>query len=315
MPELCGSRCPTDTKIRRVQADREIAALAARQHGVVAISQLTAMGVSRTVALHRARSGLLVPLHRGVYAVGHRRLRREGFWLAAVLAMGPDAALSHRDAAALHQLRPANHERIEVTTPADRRGTRRIAVYPRRQLDPLDVTTVNAILVTSVARTLVDLADVLPATRLGPVVSEAERRGVFDLNAVEAALARTRHRRGRGSAALRAVLDEHRRRGTQLTRSELEERFAALVEAAGLPRPQTNRWIGDFEVDAVWPERRLAVELDGWAFHRDRHAFERDRIKANALIAKGWTVLRYTHDAVVRRPAEIAAQLAAMLAA
>jgi len=315
MPELCGSTGLTDQLIRRVPLDREIVTLAARQHGVVARRQLAELGVSETVMRDRLRRGLLVPLHRGVYAVGHRRLRREGFWLAAVLAMGPDAALSHRDAAALHELRPANRERVELTTAADRRGTRQIAVYPRRRLDPLDVTVVNAIPVTSVARTLVDLAEVLPAARLGLVVSEAERRGVFDLNAVEAALARTRNRPGGGRTTLRAVLEEHRRRGAQLIRSELEERFAALVAAAGLPRPQTNRWIGDFEVDAVWPERRLAVELDGWAHHRDRTTFERDRIKANALAGKGWRVLRYTHDAVVRRPAEVAAELTAMLAA
>jgi very-short-patch-repair endonuclease len=192
---------------------------------------------------------------------------------------------------------------------------RTVRVYARRELHPLDVTTISGIPVTSVARTLVDLADVVGGQQLAKVVSEAERRRVFDLNAVEAALARTRHRPGRGRAALRAVLDEHRRRGTQLTRSELEDRFAALVTAAGLPRPQMNTWIGDLEVDAVWPDRRLAVELDGWASHHHRRAFERDRVKSNALSAKGWTVLRYTHDAVVRRPAEVAAELAAMLAA
>jgi very-short-patch-repair endonuclease len=315
MPELCGSTGLTDQLIRRVHRDQALAVLAARQHGVVARRQLSQIGVSETVIRDRLRRGLLVPLHRGVYAVGHRRLRREGFWLAAVLAVGPDAALSHRDAAALHELRPANHERVEVTTAADRRSTRRIAAYPRRQLDPLDVTAVSGIPVTTVARTLVDLADVLPAGRLGPAVAEAERRGVFDLNAVEAALARTRNRPGGGRAALRAVLDEHRRRGAQLTRSELEERFAALVAAAGLPRPRMNAQVEGFEVDAVWPARRLAVELDGWAFHRDRRAFERDRTKANALTARGWTVLRYTHAAVVRRPAEVAVELAAILAA
>jgi predicted transcriptional regulator of viral defense system len=315
MPELRESRSPTGTKIRRVPADRALAALAARQHGVVAVSQMTAMGVSRKVVLGRARSGLLVPLHRGVYAVGHRRLRREGFWMAAVLAVGPEAVLSHRDAAALHDLRPANHERIDVTTPAERRSARAIRVYGRRRLMPLDLTVVDGIPVTSVARTLVDLADVVSGQQLGKAVAEAERRQLFDLVAVEAALMRTRNRPGGGSAALRGVLDDHRRRGIQLTRSELEERFAALVATARLPRPQLNKWIGDLEVDAAWPERRVAVELDGWAFHRDRGSFEQDRVKANRLTARGWTVLRYTHDAVIRRPAEVAAELAAILAA
>jgi very-short-patch-repair endonuclease len=313
MPELCGSVQPTDAQIRRVHPDQALAALADRQHGVVARRQLADIGVGRAIVEDRLDRGLLVPLHRGVYAVGHRRLRREGFWMAAVLAVGRGAVLSHRDAAALHELRPAGGRRVEVTTPADRRATPAIRVYARRRLHPLDVTVIDAIPVTGVARTLVDLADVLPTARLELVVGEAERRGAFDLKAVEAALNRTRHRPGPGHAALSAVLGELRRRGAQLTRSELEERFAALVNAAGLPRPRMNLWLGDVEVDAAWPERRVAVELDGWAFHRDRWAFERDRVKANALITGGWTVLRYTHDTVVRRPAEIVTQLVQLL--
>ncbi len=314
MPELCGSTGLTDQLTRRVPLDREAVALAAGQHGVVARRQLADAGVTETMIRDRMRRGLLVPLHRGVYAVGHRRLRREGFWMAAVLAVGPEAVLSHRDAAALHDLRPANHERIDVTTPAERRS-RAIRVYGRRQLTPLDVTVVNAIPVTSVARTLVDLADVVGRQQLAKVVGEAERRGLFDLTAVEGARTRTRNRPGCGHAALQSVLDEQRRRGIQLTRSELEDRFLAFVEAAGLPRPRMNERIEGFEVDAVWRAQKVAVELDGWAFHRHRGAFERDRVKANRLTAKGWTVLRYTHQAVVRRPAEVAAELAAMLAA
>jgi very-short-patch-repair endonuclease len=313
MPELWGSVRPTDAQINRVP-DRALVELADRQHGVVARGQLAAIGVSRTMAEDRIRRGLLVPLHRGVFAVGHRRLRREGFWMAAVLAVGQGAVLSHRNAAALHGLRPTGHTRVEVTTAAQSTSTERIRVYARRRLHPLEITVIDAIPVTTVARTLVDLADVLPAARLTNVVNEAERRAVFDLAAVEAALTRTRHRPGKGHAALKAVLDEYRQCGAQLTRSELEEGFVALIDAAGLPRPRMNLQLGEFEVDAAWPERRLALELDGWAFHRGRHAFERDRVKANALMAKGWTVLRYTHDALTRRPAEIATQLAALLA-
>jgi predicted transcriptional regulator of viral defense system/very-short-patch-repair endonuclease len=314
MPEHCGSGPLTGTQIRNVHVDRAIGELAGRQHGVVSWPQLEAIGVSKKMVHGRLSRGLLVPLHRGVYAVGHRRLRREGFWMAAVLAVGPDAALSHRNAAALHELRQANHERTEVTTAADRRSTQRIRVYARRWLHPLEVTVVRGVPTTSVARTLVDLAGVVPRRQLAKAVQEAERRQVFDLTAVETALQRTKNRRGSGHAALRAVLDDFRHQGTQLTRSELEERFVALCDAAGLPRPRMNDYIGGMEVDAVWRERRVAVELDGWAFHRDRHTFHSDREKGNRLTTAGWTVLRYTHDAVVRRPSEVAAQLAPLLA-
>jgi predicted transcriptional regulator of viral defense system len=315
MPELVTFTGPRHQQTCSLPVDRAIGSLADRQHGVVARRQLTKMGVTETVMRERIRRGLLVPLHRGVYAVGQRRLRREGFWMAAVLAVGPDAVLSHRNAAALHELRQANQERVDVaTTRRGRRSQPGIAVHQTRVLHPLEVTVVHGVPTTTVARTLVDLAAIVPQRQLAKAVQEAERRQVFDLRAVEASLQRAKNRRGPGHAALRAVLDDFRRRGMQLTNSELEELFLALCDAAGLPRPRTNEWIGDMEVDAVWREQRVAVELDGWAFHRDRHTFHSDREKGNRLTTAGWTVLRYTHDAVVRRPAEVVAQLAPLLA-
>jgi very-short-patch-repair endonuclease len=294
--------------------DELIARLAAAQHGVVARRQLAAIGVTRSMIETRVGRGLLVPLHRGVYAVGHRRLRREGFWLAAVLAAGPGAALSHRDAAALHGLRLSNRSRIDVTTSRPNvRGTASITVHRTAELDPADLTTIDAIPVTSVARTLVDLA-VIAADHLAAALSEAERQHRLDVVALEAAMARTRNRPGPGHAAIHRALAEHRRCGAQLTRSELERRFLALLDRQRIATPMTNARVAGHEVDAVWPAHKLVVELDGYAFHHDRRAFQRDRTKANDLTAAGFRVLRFTHDDVLRRPAEIAAQLRAVLA-
>jgi hypothetical protein len=257
----------------------------------------------------RMRAGRLVRLHRGVYAVGHRRLRQEGWWLAAVLAAGERAVLSHRDAAALHRIRQlSNSSVVDVTTPGEA-AIPRIRVHHARRLDPADITMVDAIPTTTVARTLVDLAGVVPKDHLARALSEAERLGVLDVGAIEAARGRVRGRRGRGDVALRAALEEHRRHGVSLIRSELEARFLALLDARGLPRPLTNAMVHGHEVDALWPDPRLVVELDGYAFHHTRRAFQRDRSKANALTLNGYVVLRYTHDDVTRRPERVAGEL------
>jgi very-short-patch-repair endonuclease len=291
--------------------------LAAAQHGVVARWQLAAAGVTHSTIENGIAKGRLLRLHRGVYAVGHAHLRREGHWLAAVLAVGPGAVLSHRDAAGLHDLRPANHGKADVTT--TRRGRQshpRIKVHHATELHPLDVTTGRGIPVTSVARTLVDLADVVPQDQLAKALAEADRRRTLDARAIAAALARTRTRNGKGHAALRATLKDHADHGPRLTRSELEDRFLSLVvRPHGLPRPRTNAPVHGHEVDALWAARRLIVELDGYAHHADKQAFQRDRTQANALTAKGFTVLRYTYEDVVHRPAHVAGELRSLLAA
>jgi predicted transcriptional regulator of viral defense system len=292
-----------------------VAALAGRQHGVVTRRQLLDLGVTPSMIEVRIETGLLIRLHRSVYALGHRQLRTEGHWLAAVLACGPGAALSHRDAAALHGLRPSSRPQIDVTTARRvRAASPGIDAHHTTTLDARDVTTVEAIPVTTAERTLVDLADVVPKDSLAKALREAEHLRVVDVSDLRAAMARARHRPGPGHARLTAVLDEHCRRGTQLTRSELESRFLALCERHGIPRPRANLYVEGVEVDACWPAHRLAVELDGWQRHKDRHAFQRDRTKGNALTRAGWRVLRYTHDDIVRRPGEAAAAIGALLA-
>lgn len=169
-------------------------------------------------------------------------------------------------------------------------------------LDARDVTETRSIPVTSVARTLVDLAGVVPQDHLTKALKEAERLRTFDLAALQDVLRRTRTRRGPGHRAMREALAEYEALGAAITRSSLEEAFLGLVHAAGLPIPQTNVLIEGMEVDAVWPKQRLIAELDGYAYHRQRHAFERDRERDAALTAAGWRVVRFTHRQMASRP-------------
>jgi very-short-patch-repair endonuclease len=294
--------------------DRRLGELADRQYGVVARRQLAAIGIGDAMTHDRVRRGQLVRLHRGVYAVGHRHLRREARWLAAVLAAGPGAALSHRDAAALHGLqRPGSHRRIEVTTTGRASSSDRIRVYATTTLDAEDLTTRDGIPVTTVARTLIDLAGTVSPTQLARAMNEAERLGLFDLTAVEGALERTARRKGRGHAAMRSALQEARTVRIHLTNSELEARFLALVVENDLPQPTLNANVNGMQVDAVWREHKLAVELDGYAYHDTPAAFQTDRDRGNDLARAGYTLLRFTHGHVVRRPDEVAARVAEML--
>lgn len=293
--------------------EQALAALAAGQHGVVARRQLLAAGITSSAIDRWVARERLQPIHRGVYAVGHRRLRREGFWLAAVLAAGPGALLSHREAAALHGLRPAERPAADVTVVA-RRRVPGIQIHRVERIDEDDATVVDGIPATSVARTLVDLAAVVPPQALRKALEEAERSHRLDVGAIEAALARLRGRTGAGHGRMRAALAELARAGTTVTRSVLEDRFLALLAAHDLPRPSANAWTASMEVDACWPVARLVVELDGWADHRTRQAFQRDRTRSNDLQAEGWTVLRFTHADVVHRPAQTAARVARAIA-
>lgn len=290
-----------------------IAKLAAGQHGVMSRQQLLAAGLTRSMIEERVGSRHLVRVHRGVFAPGHTHLRREGLWLAAVLAAGRGAVLSHRSAAALHGLTASSGTKLEVTTAARGATIAGVRVHSRRVLAADDRTTVAGIPATSVARTLIDLADVLPMSRLRKAFEQAERIRVFDGTALTAALDRTRGRHGPGSAAIRTVLAE----GTTVshTRSELEDRFLDLLDRHGLPRPLVNGFIEGMEVDACWPAARVVVELDGWAYHRTRQAFQRDRTRSNDLTAAGYATYSFTFEDVVRRPAAVAQIVSRALAA
>jgi very-short-patch-repair endonuclease len=174
---------------------------------------------------------------------------------------------------------------------------------------------VRGISATSPARTLVDLAPMLTAGQLAATLGETDRRGLLDVAAVDRALRRTAGRHGQGHQRLHAVLDAHEQHGATLVASELEERFLDLVLDADLPRPQLNVPLAGVVVDALWPEQRLVVELDGWAHHRERAAAAWDREKTNRLQLAGYDVLRFMHGDLVRGPGRVANAIRVALAA
>ena len=294
-----------------------IARLAERQHGLVTLTQLQFLGLSRSAVAKRAREGRLTRIHRGVYAVGHGRLTLRGHWMAAVLAYGPQAVLSHRSAAALHGIRPDNRPKTDVTLPSrSARSRPRIDVHRSPTLEPPDLTTIDAIPCTSLARTLLDLAEVVNRRAVERAINQAEVLRIFDLRAVEEVLSRAAGRRGAG--VLRSVLADYG--GPTLTKKELEERFLALCRAAGLPQPEVNEWITlddgiAYKIDFLWRRERLAVETDGWGSHGTRQAFENDRRRDRLLSLAGWTVVRFTWRDVEREPDDVTATLARLWSA
>jgi very-short-patch-repair endonuclease len=273
-------------ELRTRPVDALISVLAARQHGVVARRQLVALGVGSRAVDHRLECGRLHRVHRGVYAVGHRAITQQGRWMAAVLASGSSAVLSHRSAAALWGIRPTSRTSVELTTP--RRLHARPGLHPHRAVLPADEMTVHAgIPITTPARTLLDLAAVVPGQALERALDEAE---ILRLTGPQALL--DRYPRRRGAANLRLLL--LRGRSPTPTRTKLEDRFLTFVDDHRLPRPETNTIVDVYEVDAVWRDAGLIVELDGFATHGTRRAFERDRERDRRLTAAGWRVIRLT---------------------
>ena len=270
------------------------------------------LGFTRHEIDGMVRARWLHAVFPGVYAVGRRSLSRKGRWMAAVLACGPGALLSHRCAGALHGIHRAAPATIEVTVPTDRgRAIDGIRSHRCRCLEPQDRTAVAGIPCTSVALTILDLAAVAGRRPAERACDEAEVQRLVDLRAVEDVLRRSHGRRG--AATLRAILAEHAV-GTTLTRSELEERTLALCRRAQLPAPAVNADVAGasgrvYAVDFLWPAQRVVLETDGHAYHRTRSAVERDRRKEADLVTAGHRVLRGTWLAVEREPDRMAMML------
>jgi very-short-patch-repair endonuclease len=279
--------------------DKAVAALADRQHGVVAVWQLIAIGLGEGAIRYREKVGRLHRIHRGVYAVGYRKLTRHGHWMAAVLAYGPDAVLSHRSAAALWGIGPGSYK-IDVTTPHSKRSRKGIRAHTAT-LDSEDRAVRDGIPVTSVARTILDLAAQLDHGPLTHLVEDADRKQLFDLKALDRAIAR--RPRVAGVARLRAVLNAYR--GTADTRSRLERAFRRLIARAGLPEPQFNVIVAGVLVDVWWPQWKLVVELDSEPYHANPSAFESDRIRDATLQKADIRVLRVTGDRLDHAPAAV----------
>jgi predicted transcriptional regulator of viral defense system len=300
---------------RQPAIDRQIAQLAQRQHGVVTLSQLEKLGLGDSGTRNRIATGRLHRVHQGVYAVGHPLLTREGRWMAAVLACGPEAVLSHRSAAALWGLRQDGRDTVDVTA-SGRRGRMPAGIDAHRHgsLHARDRATVRGIPCTSVPRTLLDLAAVVPPRQLRNAITEAEISQVFDLTAVHDVISRSRHRRG--VARLRRAVSAYDARSEQ-ARGELERRFLALCARSELPPPEVNAPLlldGDpIEADFLWRGARLIVEADGRRFHATASAFERDRQRDQLLMLAGWRVIRCTWRQVVDQPEELTRTLRILL--
>jgi very-short-patch-repair endonuclease len=226
--------------------------------------------------------------------------------MAAVLACGPGAALSHGSAAQLWGLPGRESQRVDVTVPGTGgRKRRRLVVIHRAQLRPSEVTVHDGIPVTSPGRTVVDLADYGDRRLVERAIDEAEYLRL-DLSDVEVRQGR------RGSGVLAAVLTRHEV-GSTRTRSELEERMLALCREQGLPQPAVNALVEGYEVDFVWRAQRVVVETDGHSAHGTREAFERDRVRDADLTTAGWRVVRVTYRRLHAQPMAITAQLRALL--
>jgi very-short-patch-repair endonuclease len=242
--------------------------------------------------------------------VGRPQVTRYGRWMAAVLACGPKAVLSHRSAAALWEIMPTEGPVIAVSLPssADPRPPGLI-VHRRKALKPLHVTRRHGIPITTPIVTLVDIAAGVDRDRLEAAVNEADKRDLVDPETLRSAL---RELRGwPGVALLRTTLN---RRTFTLTDSELERRFLPLVRRAGLPPPRTQEWVNGFRVDFYWPELGLIVETDGLRYHRTPAQQARDRVRDQVLAAAGLTCLRFTHAQVRFESGHVVRTLAAVAA-
>lgn len=279
--------CDAETSTRGW--DAAIADVAERQHGRIARRQLVELGLGRGAIGLRLRRGRLHPEQPGVYAVGHAAPAREGRWMAAVLAAGPDAALSHWSAAALWGLRGGGAH-PHVTGPRRKRLKR--ATVHRALLRPDELTEEEGIPVTTPSRTLLDLAPLLPSPSLARMLEAAEKLPRTPGPTLPELL--DRYPRRAGAKKLRALLAQPIAR----TRSDFEAEFRAWMRGCGLPDPETNALVElgaeRIEADFVWRAERVLVELDTFETHGSRSAFERDRRRDRAAQAAGWRTLRVT---------------------
>jgi hypothetical protein len=271
---------------------------------------LLAAGVGRGAIAHRLQNGRLFAKYEGVYAVGRPDLSVLGERRAIVLACGKGAILSHRSAAAAWGLRPSGGTTWEVTVPADRRPDAPVRTY-RHQIGPWEVTDLDDIPTTTVARTLLDLAAVVPAHHLRRAVERAVELELFDLTAISEVL--DAHPRRPGRRPLRTLVADLKDHGTARTRSDVEAAFLQLCLDQDLPRPLVNDDKNGSERDFTFADQRLIVEIDGWAYHRSRRAFEADRARDREALRAGYRTARFTATEVLCDPKSVAAELRTLL--
>lgn len=281
--------------------DRAIWALVRRQHGAIARRQLLQLGFSRRRIERRIASGRLHPVWRGVYAVGRPLLDKHGSWMAAALACGPDAVLSHGSAAALWGFGVEQGGLIDISVPAGRRNRLQGIRAHRRTETVLDDVLVHAgIPLTSPVRTLIDQATQLGPMQLERAVNEADKLDRVRADALHGLL--DNYRGQPGVAPLRKLLDPLTFR---LSDSELEQLMRPVARAAGLPAPETKAWVNGYEVDFFWPELGIVVETDGLKYHRTASQQKRGLERDQAHLAAGMWPLRFSHWQVKHEPAHV----------
>jgi len=288
-----------------------LAELAERQFGVVSRQQLLRLGHTKSAIGRMSKADRLRRIHRGVYAVGHAKLSGQGRCLAAVLACGDGAIVSHWSAAWLWGLHGTFASPVEVSVPTH--GHRRKGMWTHR-VTPLAMeeraVTNGVIPISSLPRTLLDLAATTAVPRIESLIERTERRGMLDLEAIDRTL--DRHRGSPGTSCLREATEIYR--DPFFSRARSERLFKALVKKAGLPHPAINTFVAGHEVDAYWEAERFAVEVDGWGSHRTRAAFERDPVRQEDLLLAGITCIRITARRIEREPDAVAGRLAKHLA-
>lgn len=280
--------------------------LAERQHGVVTRGQLLALGMGSRSIEHRLSNGRLHPLMRGVYAVGRPDVGKRGWWMAAVLACGPKALLSHHSAAALLRIRRAQPEDVRqadvhvVVATGSAKVRPGIRAHRRHDHEAPGRREVDGIPVTHPVATLVDLAAGIPDGQLEAAVNEADHLNLVDPERLRAAIDALP--RWPGVTRLRGLLDGPT---ITLTATELERLFLPLAIAAGLPAPQTQTRLDGYRVDFYWPELGIVVEADSLRYHRTAFKQARDKRRDNAHASSGRTPLRFTHGQICHEPAYV----------
>jgi very-short-patch-repair endonuclease len=280
--------------------------LARRQHGVVARRQLTALGFSDEAIRQRIAKGRLHPVARAVYAVGRPELTQHGRWMAAILAKGPAAVLSHRSAASLYGIARQRGNAIHVSVPAHsrRRSSRGITVHRRKELG---ATQKLGVPVTTIEDTLIDLATQTTTDQLEQAINEADKRDLINPDALREAVADVKRP---GAARMRKLLD-----GFARTDSPLERAFLRIAKQAGLPPPQTQAELNGHRVDFFWPGLNLVVETDGLRYHRTPAQQAADRVRDQDHLVAGLTALRFTRAQVQHDPTRVVAVLREVAAA
>lgn len=298
---------------RRSKPSRErlqLSELATRQHGVVSIRQLTKrLGYSRSAVSRAVEAGRLHRLYRGVFAVGHLDINPLGECLAAVLACGPEALLSHRSAAWLWGVSTRGPHPIEVIAANSRKARESIRTHRSRGITGADRALRERIPVTSLARTLLDCAAAVPFGLLQRYLERSEELRLFDLREVEELLGRTGGHPGRGP--LRNAINLYK--PSSFSRSTKEKLLFSLIMRAGLPQPRANYVECGYELDFYWPELRFTVELDLFETHGTRAAFERDRKRQEDLKLAGIEMVRISGRRLEREPHEVIARVARLL--